>query len=319
MSAATLRGALACAVLATVLGSPPVIAAQSAPAPNALLDAAWNAADWPTVLTILDAMGESDQVQARAHRAHLNYAWELLAAGDCPTAHTQFERALGLTPGDPAALHGLVLARQRCPEAIAETPAPRPTHITPVAGGQPPRATPPPAAAITPQPVSEPTAYTVQRGDTLFSLARRYGLTVVELQRANGLADDEIRAGQVLTIPPPSSDAAPEPDAPSGPGLTLHLVQPGETLYSIARRYGSTLLAIQAANSLADTDIWAGQRLVIPPSSGGGETGARMHRVSPGETLYSLAARYGVTVQALQAANGLRDEDIVAGTLLVIP
>lgn len=317
MSPSALRGARVCALLAAVLVLNLPVAAQTASAPHALLDAAWNAADWPAVLAILASMGESDQVQARAHRAHLNYAWELLAAGDCPAAYAQFERALGLAPGAAGALHGLVLARQRCPEAIAEAPPPAPTRVTPDPGQAPAQPTAAPAAAITPQPVSEPTAYTVRRGDTLYSLARRYGLSVAELQRANALASYEIQAGQVLTIPPPSSSPAPEGNAASGPGLILHLVQPGETLYSIARRYGSTPLAIQAANSLEDEDIWAGQRLVIPPSTSA--DGHITHRVSPGETLYALATRYGVTVQAIQAANGLTGESIVAGTLLVIP
>jgi len=323
VSARALPGMLACALLLASLWAGPPALAQSGPAPQALLDAAWNAADWPTVLAILDTMGESEAVLPRKLRARLNHAWELLAAGECAQAHAQFERALGLLPGGPEAQRGLAWARQRCPQAVVTAPSPSAAPVATPTGSAPtaPATVGAGATPITPQPVSAPIRYTAQRGDTLYSLARRYGLTVAELQRANALADDTLLAGQVLVIPPPGSGASPtathQPATSSG--LVIHLVQPGETLYAVARRYGSTVLAIQAANGLSGNAIWAGQRLVIPPSSGAGANATRSHLVSRGDTLYSLAARYGVTVQAIQAANGLAGADITVGTLLVIP
>ncbi len=320
MPAHLLAGTLAALLLATSLwGSVPALA-QSAPAPQALLDAAWNAADWPAALAVLATMEESEPVLARIYRGRMNYGWELLAAGDCSAAYGQFELALGLAPGDADALRGLTLARQRCPEAVLGTPtrtADPTIERTTIPTAQPTPA--PQPTPITPQPVSAPTTYTIQRGDTLYSIAQRYGLTVAELQQANNLADIDIWAGQTLTIPPPS--ATPGGEGASSEGdLVVHTVQPGETLYRIAQRYGSTPLAIQAANGLASAHIWAGQRLVIPPSTASeAEGGARHHTVKQGETLYALASHYGVTVQELRAANGLADDRIVAGTVLVIP
>ncbi len=312
MSARALSGVLACAMLVGSLWVGPSALAQEGPEPQALLDAAWNAADWPVVLAILDTMGASEAVLERQHRAHLNYAWELLAGGECVAAYGHLERALGLLPGGVEAQRGLALARQHCPEAALTQP--------PVASATPvsaPTNKPAPAApvAITPQPVSEPTDYTVQRGDTLYSLARRYGLSVAELRQANELSGDGLQAGQAITIPPPQ--------AASG-GPATHVVQPGETLYSIARQYGVTVRAIQAANDLESAAIWSGQRLTIPPS--GEQAGsapatgtARTHRVGEGDTLFSLARHYGVTVEAIQQANGLTDTDILVGALLIIP
>ena len=109
---------------------------------------------------------------------------------------------------------------------------------------------------VTPSP--NPTVYIVQRGDTLYSIARRYGTTVHAIAVANKIANpSRIYAGQQLVIPGGSTTPP-----PSG---RIHIVQVGETLYSISRRYGTTYWAIAMANNLANPNvIYAGQRLVIP-------------------------------------------------------
>ncbi len=103
----------------------------------------------------------------------------------------------------------------------------------------------------------------------------------------------------------------------------IHVVGWGETLFSIARRYGTSVDAVCAANGIADSArIYAGQRLVIPtanaPAAPAG-TGTA-HIVRPGENLFRIALRYGVTVQALAQLNGIYNPGhVVAGQRLVIP
>jgi LysM repeat protein len=154
---------------------------------------------------------------------------------------------------------------------------------------------------------STPVVYhTVQRGETLFSISRRYGVTVQAIRAANGLSSNLIYVGQRLIIP-------------TGGGSTpvvYHTVQRGETLFSISRRYGVTVQAIQAANRLTSTTIYVGQRLLIPS---GGSTPVVYHTVQRGETLFSISRRYGVTVQAIRAANGLSSNLIYVGQRLLIP
>ncbi len=102
------------------------------------------------------------------------------------------------------------------------------------------------------------TYYTVQRGDTLYSIARRYGTTVQAIAQANGILNpSRIYAGQVLCIP---SGWAPPP-------LTggYYIVQRGDTLYSIALRYGTSVWAIVMANNISNPSlIYPGQALLIP-------------------------------------------------------
>ncbi len=91
----------------------------------------------------------------------------------------------------------------------------------------------------------------------------------------------------------------------------VHIVQAGETLSSIAARYGTTPQAIAAANNLANANyIYAGQRLTIP-SGGGAAASGGTHTVGRGETLSSIAARYGTTVAALVRANGLASANMI--------
>ena len=105
--------------------------------------------------------------------------------------------------------------------------------------------------------------------------------------------------------------------APHKSGIT-HVVQRGETLYSIARRYGVSMWTIAQANGIANPNrIYVGQRLVIP--TGGAQAGT-VHVVQPGETLYSIARRYGLDVWSIARANGITNLNyIYVGQRLVIP
>jgi LysM repeat protein len=104
-------------------------------------------------------------------------------------------------------------------------------------------------------------------------------------------------------------------------------VQRGETLSSIARRYGTTWQAIARANGIQNpNEIYVGQRLKIQRGSGGtsgGATGCRLrHTVQQGEWVWQIARRYGVSPYDILAANGLTIQSantLYPGTVLCIP
>lgn len=107
----------------------------------------------------------------------------------------------------------------------------------------------------------------VQRGETLYSIARRYRTTVHAIVTANRIEDpNAVAPGQALIIPGPAEVPVPPPG-----GIT-HLVRPGETVFHLARRFGSTPAEIVRANHLAHPEfILPGQQLVIPERPGAGD------------------------------------------------
>jgi len=169
-------------------------------------------------------------------------------------------------------------------------------------------------------------------------------VTVEALQAANGIYGTTIYAGQVLTIPDPN---APPPAAPANPGAasTTHVVQRGETLFTIGLKYNLQWTAIQSANGLQGTTVYAGQTLVIPgragtttsttPASAQAETASqtdqsapppattqatsRTHVVQRGETLFLIGLKYNLPWTAIQTANGLQGTTVYTGQTLVIP
>lgn len=100
--------------------------------------------------------------------------------------------------------------------------------------------------------------YVVHTGDTMYNIARRFGVTVEDLAAANGIPDLwRVEVGRVLFIPAAASPA-PSP-------VTTYIVRPGDTLYNIARRFGLPLEVLASANGIPDPQrIFVGQRLVIP-------------------------------------------------------
>lgn len=171
-------------------------------------------------------------------------------------------------------------------------------------------------------------AYTVQAGDTLFGIALRYNTDVDTLRRLNNLSDDTIQVGQVLQVPGTGPQSAATPAAPAQPTQpagqqVIYVVEPGDTLSGIAAKFNVAWTDIAAANNIpAPYTIYRGQKLVIPgvQPTPVPQTPARTHTVQAGETLYGIAVKYGVTVQAIMQANNLTNPDFIrTGQVLVIP
>lgn len=94
--------------------------------------------------------------------------------------------------------------------------------------------------------------YTVQNGDSLFLIANRFGVTVSAIQSASGLTGNTIYAGQQLVIPGGTSS------------VTRYIIQTGDTLYLIARKFGVSVDTLRKQNNLWKDYIYAGQVLIVP-------------------------------------------------------
>jgi N-acetylmuramoyl-L-alanine amidase len=188
------------------------------------------------------------------------------------------------------------------------------------------------AAALAPATASAAFEHVVAKGETLSSVAAADGLSVSQLAAANGMSpDSQLISGSALVIPP--QDAAAGESAASSPATSAaapvastggFVVQRGETLSAIAARLGVSVNALAAANGLDPSGLLiAGTTL---HSAGGSATsaaapsessGSGTYVVQRGDTLSALAARMGVTVDALAAANGLDPSGLlISGTAL---
>ncbi len=149
--------------------------------------------------------------------------------------------------------------------------------------------------------------YTVQRGDTLYSIALKYNTTVNAIKSLNNLTSDILSIGQVLQIP--------EKEIANN-NSNLYTVEKGDTLYSIANKYNVSVNDLIDTNALPSTVLMVGQILVIPNNE---EINGTIYTVKPGDTLYKIASLYNVKINELMDANSLTSNILSIGQKLVIP
>ncbi|KDN57889.1 MULTISPECIES: LysM peptidoglycan-binding domain-containing protein [unclassified Exiguobacterium] len=159
--------------------------------------------------------------------------------------------------------------------------------------------------------------YTVKSGDTLYSIARAYGVTVSALAAVNNITNyNLISVGQVLVIP--STTITPPPTT-----TVKYTVKSGDTLYKIATMYNTTVAKIAAANNITNVNsIYVGQVLVIPGTTvtPPPPTTTVKYTVKSGDTLYKIATAYNTTVAKIAAANNITNVNLISvGQVLTIP
>ena len=160
-------------------------------------------------------------------------------------------------------------------------------------------------------PIDESNVYTVQAGDTLYSIASRYNTTVARLKQANNLTSDLLTIGQVLTIPDVNVIQPPE-------GQT-YTVQAGDTLYKIALKYNTTPEALKSYNNLTSNLLQIGQILQIPSSTPTTPNDEAIYIVQRGDSLYKIANMFSTTVDSLRRLNNLTSDILQIGQVLRIP
>lgn len=114
--------------------------------------------------------------------------------------------------------------------------------------------------------------------------------------------------------------SASSPSPSPVPEYITYVIQPGDTLSGIARRYGTTVTALTQLNKLSDPDkIYAGNTLKVPENGTGVDSSTQYYTIQPGDTLSEIARRFGTTVSALTRLNGISDPDkIYAGNRIQI-
>lgn len=194
-----------------------------------------------------------------------------------------------------------------------------------------------PGATGTVAAVSSAPTHTVAPGETLGGIAARYGTSASAIASANGLANPNVvRVGTRLTIPGRTTgvQTVNAVMVTGTPATAYHTVRAGETLGSIARRYSVPMGALISANGIRNPDLLTiGSRLSVPSAGSTTATVASVavpvastsssvgvHKVASGETLGSIAARYGTSVARIQSLNGLANPNlVVVGAALKVP
>lgn len=163
--------------------------------------------------------------------------------------------------------------------------------------------------------------HVVQAGENLYRIGLQYGISWVVLAQYNNLPNaNAIYAGQELRIPPSEEQAGTPTPAPTPETETTYVVQPGDNLYRIGRRFGVNWVEIAEANGIVNPNrILVGQELTIPGAASAPDSEVT-HTVQGGETLFSISLSYGVTWTDIAEANDLTSPYVIyPGQSLVIP
>ena len=155
-------------------------------------------------------------------------------------------------------------------------------------------------------PVEGGNYYTVKSGDSLWSIAKKYNVSVSDLKEANGFTSSLLTIGDVLKIPVIEQEEQKE---------NVYIVKSGDSLYKIAQNYDTTVSELMQLNNLTSTSLSIGQILEIPVSTPSSNT----YTVKSGDSLYKIAQNYNTTVNELVNLNNLSTTSLSIGQVLKLP
>jgi len=155
--------------------------------------------------------------------------------------------------------------------------------------------------------------YVVKKGDTLWSIARAYGLTVDKLKSLNNLTSNNLTIGDSLIVKDSSENSD---NSSSVDNNKYYIVKKGDSLYSIARRNNMTVDELKSLNNLTSNILSIGQKLII---SSGSNVPNNVYVVKKGDTLWSIANNFNVSVNDLKNANNKSNNSLSIGEQLIIP
>ena len=149
--------------------------------------------------------------------------------------------------------------------------------------------------------------YTVQKGDSLYKIANKYNTTAAELKKLNNLSSNLLSIGQVIKIPIKETSTETE----------TYIVQKGDSLYSIAKKFNTTVDNLKKLNNLTSTLLDIGQTLIVTESKSNDDN--KIYIVQKGDNLYTIANKYNTTVTELKNINNLTSNLLSIGQKLKIP
>jgi len=167
-----------------------------------------------------------------------------------------------------------------------------------------------------PQKTESSLTYTVKSGDSLWKIANSFGVTVDSIIQTNNLSSTTLSIGQQLIIP--GASTTPEPTPPEDNETQLYVVKSGDSLWSIARQFNTTVSEIRATNNLTSDVLSIGQLLRIPGNNNSGSNGT-IYYVKSGDSLWKIANQFNTTVDEIRRLNGLTSNVLQIGQQLIIP
>lgn len=147
--------------------------------------------------------------------------------------------------------------------------------------------------------------YTVKSGDSLWSISRKFGVSVNELKKVNNLSSNLLSIGQNLIIPGKKNNTS----------SNEYVVKKGDTLYGIANKYNVSVDNLKSYNNLSTDSLSIGQIIKIPDN----KANSNEYVVKSGDSLYSISRKYGVSVDELMSVNNLKSTVLSVGQVLKIP
>ena len=187
------------------------------------------------------------------------------------------------------------------------------------------------------QPVLNNQKYTVKKGDSLYGVSEKFGVSVDSIKKANGISNDTLKVGDTLLIPGSRELTLPDntqEEKPQGTQNNLssvsieYTVRKGDTLGVIAKNFGLSLSELKIANGLRSDSLKVGRVLIIPGAVNKEvvrETSPKpvvisgRYVVKKGDSLHGLSKRFGISVASIKEASGIKGSNIWIGQVLTLP